>query len=314
MHFTEIAFSPSTIGRVFSYFFFALNLYTAVRIIQNTIDAFFTYNSCFDEICNLNLCRNVCAHFSIVWMNYVANFISSITILFLRREKTLKCLNDVNDLLKKRLHLYYYEFEMIAAWSVIPFFLIHCSTFFFHWKNANFAAEFVYNYLPLYITQCLPLITENMISVLLLITQRSYTDINESLMELTDKRIFFCNQHRQIIQKSLTYLKRYYWVTSDVAEEVSTYFGLDFLSAGVCSTVRFIYFLFLTLKYAVQKNIVKKDGGLVLPSYQAVVFLLEVVGKFYYLCYRCDHVVSEVCNLYLLYFINIHLHIRIIII
>jgi hypothetical protein len=130
-----------------------------------------------------------------------------------------------------------------------------------------------------------------MISVLLLTMQKGYGDINERLRAMQDRRYFL---KRESTKSALRYLKTYYWDITELVERASGCFGVDFFFAGVCSTVRFIYFLFLTLKYMAEKKVIDDAGGFVLPSSQSIVFFVAVVGKFYYLCYRCDSVVSEV--------------------
>lgn len=241
------------------------------------------------------MCRNVCAHITILWMNYVANFVSSLNILYLRRKKTLDCLNRAHILLKTRI----YRLDFTASsWSVIFFMLVNWSAFFFHWRNSNFYFAFISNYLPLYVMQSLPIVTENMISTLLLVTEHSFRDVNRQIEEMADKRFFLqttsCQDDSKFVASSIRHLNEYYWKCADLADHLSDCFGLDFLVVGFCSAIRFIYFLFLTLKYAAEKSVINEYGGFVWPRQEALVFCLAVVGKFYYLCYRCDCVVSEV--------------------
>lgn len=289
--FSGTAFSHSVCGKFICYFFFGLNMYTGSSILRNSIKVALTQESCFVKVCDIKSCRNVCGHFAILWTNYIANLVSSITILFIRPQSTLYCLNTFNDILRERV----YEFEFIpAAWSIVLFLVIQFLAFFFHWKNADYSIEFITSYLPLYITQCLPIVTENMISVLLLIIQNCYQDVNRRLYTLIDSPYFLTNKEANM-KESLIYLRKYYWNITDLANRITDCFGIDFFFAGVCSTVRFIYFLFLTLEYMAEQKVVNDSGGLVLPSYESIIFFMAVVGKFYFLCYRCDKVVSEVC-------------------
>lgn len=284
------AFSTSFTGKFFCYLFFGLNLYYGIFVLKNSIKAALTYESCFDVVCDINLCRNVCAHFIILWMNYIANLNSSLTIIFLRQRTTLRCLNKANDILRSRIN----DFEFTpVAWSSVLFLAVHFLSFYLHWKNSEYSVEFLTSYVPLYLTQCLPVVTENMVSVLLLITYNCYQDVNTRLIVLADRRYFLLSNETGM-KKSLEYLRRYCGEITDLADQISDCFGFDFFFAGVCSTIRFIYFLFLTLQYMAEQKVINATGGLVLPSYQSVVFFVAVVGKFYYLCYRCDKVVAEV--------------------
>ncbi len=278
-------------GKTFCYIFFVLNLYTAVFIIQSMVEAISVYSSCFDEFCSIGVCRNVCAHFAILWLNYLADFGSSVAVLFLRRKRTLDCLNATHSLLinstPKR------KFRA-PAWIVIFFMVIHCSTFFLHWNHSNFRVQFLTDYLPLYMTQCIPIVSENMISVLLLIAEDSFIFVNKQLEELADRKVFLFAEQEHVTA-SLNRIKFLYSETADVSSNIADSFGIDFLITGFCTTMRFIYFLFITLQYMAKEKVVQKDGGFVLPSYDSIVFFVAVLGKLFYLCYRCDGVVSQVC-------------------
>lgn len=249
--------------------------------------AILEHDSCFEELCSMNLCRNVCAHFTILWMNCFANFTSTFTTLYLRAKNTLKCINDANNLLK--MNVYECRFTL-SYWIVIFFFAVQSMSFVLHWRNSEFSPQFVYKYGPVHLTQCLPIVTENVISVLLLIIENCYRNVNGNIGRMCDKRYFL----RSWRPNALIELRKYHWAVTDMTELVSDTFALDFFIVGVTASIRFIYFLFLTLQYTARQKVINNDGGLILPSYDSVVFFVSVVGKFVYLCARCDKVISEV--------------------
>lgn len=285
--FPEPLFTASALGRAFCYVFFAVNLYSLIFIVQSTLDAIAKYDSCFDEFCSINVCRTICAHFMIVWINYVANFSSSLTLLLYRRERTRKCLNGVARLLSKRLSV---STIQPIAWMVVFFMMLQISVFVINWSKAGFETEFIYDYLALYVAQCLPLVTENLICVMLLITQNCYDDVNQHVKRLIDRPYY-----AEDVRGTLQTLKHNHWAACDVSDDISNCFGIDFFVVAFCTTLRYIYFLFLNMKYITRQNrVLREGGGLVLPGYDTIMFSMTVVGKFYYLCYRCDNVVAKV--------------------
>lgn len=285
--FIDDAFTKSTAGLLFCGIFMTVHAYGIGFTAYESYSAIKQYGSCFEELCSMHVCRNVCAHFIILWMNCLANLTSTCTVLFLRWKNTIRCINEANNLLKKS--TYDYKFAL-SHWIVILFMTVHVTAFVLHWRNSGFNPIFLYTYMPLHLTQCLPIVTENVVSVLLLIIENCYKSINTKIEEMSDRRYFLNGE----ITATLETLRKYHWSVTDMTELVSNTFSLDFTIVGVTSTIRFIYFLFITLQYAARKSVINNDGGLMLPSYDAVIFFISVVGKFVYLCARCDKVVLQV--------------------
>lgn len=305
MRVTDIAFKISKLGLSFTYLYLSINLFIFCQLFWMTVQAVGQVQSCMDEFCESTQCRNVCGHFILIWTNFLANFISIFCIVFYRRKETVAILNEINDIFSGRLRPFRVPW---TCCSVVFFMLIQCSSYYLQWKMSHFQLSFVTRFTFLYLTQCLPIVTENAITVMLLALQLSYCDINRKLTDAVVSRpdsVFSIdyntnsggnvgNYGRATTDRDeyLKQLMRYHWKVTDTAERLSVNFQLDFLSVGFCSTVRFVYFLFLALKYLAEQP----SGTQVvpLPGIEFLIFFVSVLGKFIYLCYRCDQVAREV--------------------
>lgn len=267
-----------------------MHLYATAFVVQNSIMGIRKFNSCFEDYCDLSVCRNVCAHYATLWMNVLANSMCTISVMFVRPRNTLKCLNDTNRLLSMRLTRYSFS---PAHWIVLPFVFIQVNAFLLHWSNSLFSRTFLLTFGMMHLTQCVPQISEHIIAIVLHAVESAYRDVNRKIDELNERRVEGGRRGEEV-GECLAYLRRYHWAVTDVTELISDTFSLDFITVGVCTAIRFMYYLFLTLQSEAKNSLIGVAGGIEAPSYQAVIFCVTVIGKFAYLCYRCDRIGYEV--------------------
>ncbi|KAI5755444.1 hypothetical protein M8J77_016887 [Diaphorina citri] len=280
--------SLCSIGRLLSYGFLVINLIVVYDNIKFTIAQFKIHKSCLEDICFGPICRNICAHMVIIWMIDLQNVTSIVNVLYCRKLRTLYILNKsvrMAALLKIKLP--------IASISVIVFVLVQVIAFFFQWTRAYFAWWYFEEFVLTYSAMACTLSANNLISLFLLIMEFSYKEITRQLTDLSNVSL---TRTVLISTKHVHRIRLIHWEITSIIKHISSCFAFDMLIESVTSTVRVIYFMFLILRFLTEAFYSPSKSS-TFSIFQSIVFLISVVGKFVYLCYRCNRVVQEVSTL-----------------
>ncbi|XP_017298914.1 putative gustatory receptor 28b isoform X2 [Diaphorina citri] len=129
----------------------------------------------------------------------------------------------------------------------------------------------------------------NLISLFLLIMEFSYKEITRQLKDLSNVSL---TRTVLISTNHVHRIRLIHWEITSIIKHISSCFAFDMLIESVTSTVRVIYFMFLILRFLTEAFYSPSKSS-TFSIFQSIVFLISVVGKFVYLCYRCNRVVQE---------------------
>ncbi|XP_050422747.1 uncharacterized protein LOC126834683 [Adelges cooleyi] len=131
---------------------------------------------------------------------------------------------------------------------------------------------------PYTIGQLLPLILVNLISVLCLVTQHAYEDINRELEELC----YVQSKSERVLR--LSALMDDHWFLEDYVENLSNTFGPDLMLVMMDTYLQMLLFLYILI----WETVIRGVHTITVTFASTAGQLLFNIAKFLYLCYRCD--------------------------
>ncbi|XP_025417127.1 putative gustatory receptor 28a isoform X2 [Sipha flava] len=141
-------------------------------------------------------------------------------------------------------------------------------------------------YYPYFTAYMVPVLFINLVGVLCVVTQHSYEDINRELEELC----YVSSKTERLIR--LNALMNDHWFLDDFMETMSNTFGTELVF-----TIMDIYVQLLLLVYVIIWDTVVRrvfdDNATLFVYISGIIEFVIIVGKFVYLCYRCDSSVKE---------------------
>ncbi|VVC34311.1 7TM chemoreceptor [Cinara cedri] len=139
-------------------------------------------------------------------------------------------------------------------------------------------------YYPYFFSNFAPLTIVILYSVLCVVTQNSYEDINRELEELC----YLQSNYKRAIQ--LNELMNDHWFLEDYTETLADSFGTEIVLITLDIYIQFLLYLYtLTWEMVIRSLFTKMP----LFYINTIVELFVIIGKLYYLCYRCDASTNE---------------------
>ncbi|XP_050423200.1 uncharacterized protein LOC126834981 [Adelges cooleyi] len=129
-------------------------------------------------------------------------------------------------------------------------------------------------FFPYYVGHLSPLILVNLISILCLVTQHAYEDINRELEELCHVQ----SKSEQVLR--LSALMNDHWFLEDYVENLSNTFGPELMFVMMDTYMQMLVSLYVMIWESMIREVS------IIKGYSAGQLFFSI-AKFFYLCYRC---------------------------
>ncbi|KAE9532815.1 hypothetical protein AGLY_009896 [Aphis glycines] len=229
---------------------------------------------------SLNCSRdNYCSVFGMLISHTVISPIV-VSLVLVRLPKSVDVLNMTARLLLRsrypRRRLSPKAFMVILFSAVIVFKLVT--------TLMNIPQKYPDLYYPYFTAYMVPIVFINLVSILCVVAQQSYEDINRELEELCE-----VNSKTERAMR-LNELMNDHWFLEDYMETMSDTFGPELIFTIMDIYVQLLLFMYVMIWDTVVRRVFKDNAY---PYISGVIESSIIVGKFVYLCYRCDSSVKE---------------------
>ncbi|XP_026807689.1 uncharacterized protein LOC113550186 [Rhopalosiphum maidis] len=139
-------------------------------------------------------------------------------------------------------------------------------------------------YYPYFTAYMVPIVFINLVSILCVVAQQSYEDINRELEELCE----VTSKTERAVR--LNALMNDHWFLEDYMETMSDTFGPELIFTIMDIYVQLLLFMYVMIWDTVVRRVFKDNAY---PYISGIIESSIITGKFVYLCYRCDSTVKE---------------------
>ncbi|KAL5244132.1 hypothetical protein ACI65C_011542 [Semiaphis heraclei] len=139
-------------------------------------------------------------------------------------------------------------------------------------------------YYPYFTAYMVPIVFINLVSILCVVAQQSYEDINRELEELCE----VSSKTERAVR--LNALMNDHWFVEDYMETMSDTFGPELIFTIMDIYVQLLLFMYVMIWDTVVRRVFKDNAY---PYISGIIESSIIIGKFVYLCYRCDSSVKE---------------------